>query len=66
MKKIVIINGHPDKKSYNFSLSEAYKKGASKTNAIINEINISTISDSSEEFRKEWLNKMYALGENLA
>lgn len=40
MKKILIINGHPDKESFNFGLSEAYKKGARKSNAEIKEINI--------------------------
>jgi NAD(P)H dehydrogenase (quinone) len=28
MKKILIINGHPDKKSFCFALAESYKKGA--------------------------------------
>ena len=41
MKKIVIINGHPDKESFNYALSEAYKNGANKTDANITEINIS-------------------------
>jgi len=40
MKKILIINGHPDKESFSFGLSEAYKKGAEKSNAEIKEINI--------------------------
>ncbi|MCK8521554.1 NAD(P)H-dependent oxidoreductase [Aquimarina sp. D1M17] len=40
MKKIVIINGHPDKKSFNYALSEAYKKGAQKAGAEVQEINI--------------------------
>ncbi|GGX06631.1 NAD(P)H-dependent oxidoreductase [Aquimarina muelleri] len=40
MKKILIINGHPDKESFNFGLSESYKKGAKKSNAEIKEINI--------------------------
>ena len=44
MKKILIINVHPDKESYNFSLSEAYKKGAIQTNARIDEINISDLN----------------------
>lgn len=39
-KKILIINGHPDKGSFNFALSEAYKKGASQSGAEIREINI--------------------------
>jgi NAD(P)H dehydrogenase (quinone) len=43
MKHILIINGHPDKQSYNYALSEAYKNGASKTNAIIDTINISDL-----------------------
>lgn len=40
MKKILIINGHPDNQSFCFGLSEAYKKGLSKTDAEIAEINI--------------------------
>jgi len=40
MKKILIINGHPDKESFSFGLSEAYKKGAEKSNAEIKEINV--------------------------
>lgn len=39
-KKIVLINGHPDKESFCASLSEAYKRGALKTSAEIKEINI--------------------------
>jgi hypothetical protein len=27
-KKILILNGHPDKESYNYALAEAYFKGA--------------------------------------
>lgn len=40
MKKILIINGHPDKESFSFGLSEAYKIGVEKSNAEIKEINI--------------------------
>lgn len=36
--KILIINGHPDKESYCFSLADSYKKGANKTSADIKEI----------------------------
>ncbi|UBM60746.1 NAD(P)H-dependent oxidoreductase [Marinilongibacter aquaticus] len=39
-KKILIINGHPDEESFNFALSQAYKKGAEKSEAEIREINI--------------------------
>lgn len=40
MKRILVINGHPDKESYNYALSHAYVKGASTTNAEIQIINI--------------------------
>ncbi|WP_422355918.1 NAD(P)H-dependent oxidoreductase [Roseivirga pacifica] len=40
MKKILIINGHPDKESFNFALSKAYKTGALASGAVIQEINI--------------------------
>ena len=39
-KKIFIINGHPDKESYNFALAAAYKKGAVSSGAEVKEINI--------------------------
>ncbi|MEJ7676773.1 MAG: NAD(P)H-dependent oxidoreductase [Segetibacter sp.] len=37
-KKILIISGHPDKESFNFGLSEAYKKGAISSGVDIKEI----------------------------
>lgn len=40
MKRILIINGHPDKESFNFSLSDAYERGAKKSAAEIRKINI--------------------------
>ena len=40
MKRILIINGHPDKESYNYALSEAYKTGAASSGADIKVINI--------------------------
>jgi putative NADPH-quinone reductase len=30
-EKIVIINGHPNKESFNFGIAEAYKNGALKS-----------------------------------
>jgi len=39
-KKILIINGHPDKLSFCSALSEAYKKGALSTSAKVKELNI--------------------------
>lgn len=38
--KVLIINGHPDPKSFNDSLSEAYQKGAKKSNNELSQINI--------------------------
>lgn len=38
MKKIVLINGHPNNESFNFALAEAYKKGAENSGAEIKEI----------------------------
>jgi NAD(P)H dehydrogenase (quinone) len=38
MKKILIINGHPNKESLCFSLAEAYKKGALGAGAEVKEI----------------------------
>ncbi|MGR3856689.1 NAD(P)H-dependent oxidoreductase [Chryseobacterium indologenes] len=38
MKKIAIINGHPNKDSFNFGLAEAYRLGASETGAEVREI----------------------------
>lgn len=37
-KKILLINGHPDKESFNFALADAYKKGALKSGAEVKEI----------------------------
>ena len=37
-KKILIINGHPDKESYNFALAAAYKKGALASGAEVKEL----------------------------
>lgn len=38
--KILIINGHPDKESFNFGLAKAYKTGVETSNAEVREINI--------------------------
>ncbi len=38
MKKILIINGHPNRNSFNFGLSASYKKGAIAAGADIKEI----------------------------
>lgn len=38
MKKIALINGHPNNESFNFALAEAYKNGAESSGAEIKEI----------------------------
>ncbi len=38
--KILLINGHPDKESYNYALAAAYKKGALSSGSEVKEINI--------------------------
>lgn len=43
MKKILIINGHPNKESYNYALADAYKKGAELQNSTISQINIANL-----------------------
>lgn len=44
MKKILIINGHPNKESFNFGLVAAYKKGALQAGAQIKEIAIAELN----------------------
>lgn len=44
MKQILIIDGHPDKQSYNYALSKAYLKGASKTDSMLTQINIADLN----------------------
>lgn len=43
MKKILIINGHPNPASFNFALAEVYKKGALATNAKVETITIADL-----------------------
>lgn len=41
---ILLINGHPDKESYNYALAASYKKGAIASGAEIREINIGELT----------------------
>ena len=43
MKKILIINGHPNPESLNFSIASAYTKGALQSNAEVKEITIADL-----------------------
>lgn len=44
MKKILIIDGHPDRESYGAALFEAYKKGALASGADVKEIRVADLS----------------------
>ena len=44
MKKILIINGHPNLESFNFGIAEAYKKGAINAGAEVKEIIIGELN----------------------
>ena len=46
MKKVLIINGHPDKESFCFALAESYKKGALEAGADLKEIVIGDLQFS--------------------
>ena len=43
MKKILIINGHPNREAFNFGIAAAYKNGAVLSNAEIKEIIVSDL-----------------------
>lgn len=43
-KNILIINGHPDKESFNHALAKAYKEAALKSGAFVTEINIADLN----------------------
>ncbi len=42
-KKILIINGHPNKESLNYAFVESYKKGAQQSNAEVKDISIASL-----------------------
>ncbi|CAH0169380.1 NAD(P)H-dependent oxidoreductase [Chryseobacterium sp. Bi04] len=43
MKKIAIINGHPNKDSFNFGIADAYRNGAKEAGAEIQDITIADL-----------------------
>ncbi|MEM6697205.1 MAG: NAD(P)H-dependent oxidoreductase [Bacteroidota bacterium] len=43
MKQLLIINGHPDKESFNYALSDAYQEGATQVNTAVESINIADL-----------------------
>lgn len=44
MKHILLINGHPNPDSFNAALAKAYLESAQQTGAVVEEINIGTLS----------------------
>lgn len=44
MKKILIINGHPNKESFNYGIAEAYRKGAAEAGAQVQYITIAELA----------------------
>lgn len=44
MKKILIINGHPNPSSFNFAIADSYKKGAIQSNAHLETIIIAELN----------------------
>ena len=40
MKKVLLINGHPNPDSFNFALTAAYRKGAEQSGADVQQLNI--------------------------
>lgn len=43
MKHVLIINGHPDKESFNFALTQAYVEGAKHANAQLTQLNLADL-----------------------
>lgn len=43
-KKILVINGHPNRESFNFGIATAYKKGAEEAGAEVRSINIADLN----------------------
>jgi len=59
MRKILIINGHPNKNSFNFGIAEAYKQGTLSTGAQVQEIVIAELDfnpnlQQGYQQRTEW------------
>lgn len=42
-KKVLIINGHPDKESFNYALANAYRQGLEKTNTLVDQVNLADL-----------------------
>ena len=42
-KKVLVINGHPDRESFNWALAEAYRSGLAESEAVVEQINIADL-----------------------
>ena len=42
-KKVLVINGHPDRESFNWALAEAYRSGLAESEAAVEQINIADL-----------------------
>jgi len=51
MKKILIINGHPNVESFNYALSKAYRKGALGSGAEVRQIDITNLDFDTFELK---------------
>ena len=51
MKKILIINGHPNVESFNYALSKAYRKGALGSGAEVRQIDIANLDFDTFELK---------------
>lgn len=56
MKKILLINGHPDKQSYNHALANAYQQGA-ETHATVKVLNVGAL-DFNPNLKKGYHERM--------
>ena len=53
MKKILIINGHPNPESFNFAIAAEYEKGASASGAVVETITIAALNFSPNLKKKK-------------
>ena len=60
MKKVLIINGHPDKESFCYGIHHAYKKGLSRSKIALKEIYIRDLEfnpNLNHKLRTDGINK---------
>jgi NAD(P)H dehydrogenase (quinone) len=70
MRKILIINGHPNRESLNFGIAAAYKQGALSSGALVQEITIAELDFNPNlqhgyQQRTEWEPDLIAAWEKI-